>query len=238
MPHPAAASKTVCRWLPLSPVARRPLPIPADPTLYRAQWHGATNRLRSVLRRWTAGCAVSNEGLGIAGAALDTDVAPPGGHIPWGGDNRRSGADPWDDANPHGHEARLVAELMRCLPPDWEPQVGVARDRLAARCAASSARPGHARRVPDAPEPRRRFLAPLSVNLLPVAIRTIAELHDRGIHRLGQLDDLSPAGLERISALTQPAQGEQPTQPAHGELVEPCARVGPSFDRLRTSGRE
>ena len=99
------------------------------------------------------------------------------------------------DETSHADEPRVAANLMSSIPNDWQPQLGIAADRFAAHCAASIARPGHALRVPDDPEPRRDFLAPLSVNLLPIDVHTLAALHDQGIHRLGQLDDLSPAGL-------------------------------------------
>lgn len=142
------------------------VPIPADTVAYVQQWRSVMNRLRSVID------TVEDAGLGVAHARMD-------------------------DRDAHGvDEPRLIANLMRCVPPNWEPRVGVASDRLAAHCAASIARPGRALRVPDAPEPRRRFLAPLSVNLLPVDVHIIAGLHDRGIHRLGHLDDLSADGLK------------------------------------------
>lgn len=144
--------------------------IAADPGLYTQRWRAVITRLRSVRD------AVDDAGLGAAYVRTDTG-----------------------DGSPHG-EPRVVADLMQCIPSDWEPQVGIAKDRLAAHCAASIARPNHALRVPDAPEPRRHFLAPLSVNLLPVDVHILAALHDLGIHRLGQLDDLSPNGLETAVA--------------------------------------
>ena len=140
--------------------------VAADPDTYAQQWRDVIARLRSVRD------AVDDAGLGIAGVELNAD------------------GDPTPD------EPRVVAALMRCVPPDWEPRVGVASDRIAAHCAAGIARAGHALRVPDAPEERRRFLAPLPVDLLPADFRTLAGLHDRGIHRLGRLDDLSAEALE------------------------------------------
>ena len=139
--------------------------IAADSRLYAQQWTAAINRLRGV-------CDVVNDAeLGIAYVELDaTDTFDP-------------------------DEPRAVANLMSSIPNDWEPQLGIAADRFAAHCAARIARPGHALRVPDDPEPRRDFLESLSVNLLPIDVHTLAALHDQGIHRLGQLDDLSPAGL-------------------------------------------
>ena len=140
--------------------------IPADFPLYAQQWRATINRLRSV--RDTA----DDAGQGIAYVQIDHH----------------------DECRPD--EPRIVADLMRCVPDDWEPQVGIASDHYAAHCAASIARPGNALRVPDAPNSRHDFLAPLPVNLLPVDVHILASLYDRGIHRLGQLDDLSTKALE------------------------------------------
>ena len=145
------------------------LTIPADSTTYRQQWNAVNTRLRGVSD------AVEDAGLGIAYAHVDADDAR------------------------HTDEPRVVANLMRCVPNDWEPQIGVASDRFAAHCAARIARPGHALRVPDASQLRRRFLAPVSVNLLPVDVHILAALHDHGIRRLGQLPDLSVAGLATLA---------------------------------------
>ena len=142
--------------------------IPADSALYAQRWRAVINRLRNVID------AVEDAGLGIAYAQIDAPDALP------------------------SDEPRTVANLMACVPHDWEPQVGIATDRYAAHCAASIARPGHALRVPDAPDLRHDFLAPLPVNLLPADVRILADLYDRGIHRLGQLEDLSPEALEAI----------------------------------------
>ena len=143
--------------------------IPADFPLYAHQWRAAITRLRNVSD------TVDDAGQGVAYVQIDHH----------------------DERQPD--EPRVVANLMGCVPNDWEPQVGIALDRLAAHCAASIARPGNALRVPDAAEPRRHFLAPLSINLLPIDVHTLARLHDQGIHRLGQLDDLSAQALESAS---------------------------------------
>lgn len=140
--------------------------IPADFLFYGQQWRAVINRLRGVCD------AVADAGLGTAYVQID----------------RR------DEC--HLDEPRIVANLMGCIPADWEPQAGVASDRFAAHCAAHIARPGHALRVPDATDLRHNFLAPLPVNLLSVDVHLLAGLYDRGIHRLGQLDDLSPEALE------------------------------------------
>ena len=140
--------------------------IPANYPLYAQQWRAAINRLRSIRD------TVDDAGQGVAYVQIDHH----------------------DECHPD--EPRIVANLMRCVPDDWDPQVGIADDHYAAHCAASIARPGNALRVPDTPESRHAFLAPLPVNLLPVDVHILAGLHDRGIHRLGQLPDLSAESLE------------------------------------------
>ena len=178
-------------------------PIPADHDAYAQQWQAVVARLRGL--RDVA--AVDDASLGIARALIDS----------------RDGTNDADGPGcGSGHnEARLVADLMRCVPADWEPCVGVASDAFAAHCAASVVRPGHAVRVPDAAELRRRFLAPLSVNLLPLDVRALAALHDQGIHRLGQLNEIPPAAL-----IPEPAM---PSASRHGGAIFPggkrsCAR--------------
>ena len=150
-------------------------PVPADFRLYRQQWDFAIARLRNL------DVTVDEVDLGLAYALVDPDRLPPAG------------------------EPRIIADLMRCAPPNWEPRVGVAPDRNAAHCAASIANAGRALRVPDAPDRRRSFLAPLPVKLLPIDVHTLAAFHDRGIHRLGQLDDLSADGIETTISELDPA---------------------------------
>lgn len=142
--------------------------IPADAALYRQQWDSAIARLRNP------GATVIDIDLGVAYALIDP--------------RRR----------PLTDEPRIVADIMRCVPPNWEPRVGVASDRYAAHCAASIANPGNALRVPDTPDRRRAFLAPLPVNLLPVDVHILAALHDRGVHRLGHLENLSSDGIATV----------------------------------------
>ncbi len=132
--------------------------VAADSALYRRQWRAAVSRLHDV-------CGdASDAGAGCAYAV----VADPTGRF-------------------DGNEARIVAALMRAVPPDWQPAVGVAAGRFPARCAADNARPGHAVRVPDAADQLGAFMAPVSVNRLPMDVRQLAALHDAGIHTLGQV---------------------------------------------------
>ena len=144
--------------------------VPADHGVYHQRWQAIVARLRGVCE------PVEDDGQGTAYAHIDAD------------------------GEPLADEPRTVASLMDCIPTEWEPRAGVASDRYAAHAAASIARPDRALRVPDAAELRFRFLAPLPIDLLPLDIPTLSALRDRGIHRLGQLDDLSPDALEMISA--------------------------------------
>ena len=162
--------------------------IPADTAEYARQWRAVINRLRSVID------IVEADDLGTAYAQIHTDDAHP------------------------SEEPRTVANLMACIPHDWEPQVGIASDRYAAHCAARIARPGHALRVPDEPDLRHNFLAPLPVNLLPVDVRILAGLYDCGIHRLSQLDDLSAEALEATLSRTANPSATTTTQESRPEI--------------------
>ncbi|HSC90870.1 MAG TPA: hypothetical protein VLB86_04365 [Gaiellaceae bacterium] len=73
----------------------------------------------------------------------------------------------------------------------WDPRVGAAERRFAALAAASVARAGQAVVVDDARA--ADFLAPLSLELLPLPAREQAQLRELGVKRLGQLAAL-PGG--------------------------------------------
>ena len=68
--------------------------------------------------------------------------------------------------HPHGGEARLVSALINAVPQDLSPRVGMAEAKFPAFVAAAVSEPSRATRVPtDAAS----FLAPHSVNLLPLS---------------------------------------------------------------------
>ena len=125
--------------------------------LYQRQWAAVIGRLKSIA------VGVEETDLGCVYTTMpDT--------------NNRFGND----------DAALTATLMRAVPLDWLPSVGVAGGKLPAWCAAADARPGHAIRVPDDDTALARFMAPRSVNHLPLSVWQLAALHDANIHTMGQ----------------------------------------------------
>jgi protein ImuB len=96
----------------------------------------------------------------------------------------------------------LVPTLERALAAvgsSWDPRAGAAGRRFTALSAANVARPGQALVVSD--ETARGFLAPLSLDLLPLREHEQQELRELGIRRLGELARLpSPAVRERLGA--------------------------------------
>src|SRR5256886_17285307 len=73
----------------------------------------------------------------------------------------------------------------------WDPRAGAAQRRFAALAAANVARPGQILVVSDDRLPD--FLAPISLELVPMEPRRRAELHELGVKRVGQLAGL-PGG--------------------------------------------
>ena len=92
----------------------------------------------------------------------------------------------------------------------WDPRAGAAERRFAALAAATVARPGQAVVVDD--ERTAEFLAPLSLELLPLPRGSSRELQELGVKRLGQLAAL-PGGAvaERLGP-----DGRQAWQLARG----------------------
>ena len=92
----------------------------------------------------------------------------------------------------HGGEARLALALLDAVPGYLQPRVGIADGKFPAFVAARTADAMGAVRVPgDAPA----FLAPHSVDLLPVADEAIVAMHRFGIHTLG---DAASWRVERL----------------------------------------
>ena len=92
----------------------------------------------------------------------------------------------------HGGEARLALALLDAVPGYLQPRVGFADGKFPAYVAARTAGAMGAVRVPgDA----AAFLAPHSVDLLPVADEAIAAMHRFGIHTLG---DVASWRVERL----------------------------------------
>ena len=88
----------------------------------------------------------------------------------------------------YGGEARLVTALLNCVPQGMGPRVGVAGAKFPALVAAMSSTPLGATRVPaDAAS----FLAPRSLDLLPIASTVKAAMRRFGLHTMGEVAAMS-----------------------------------------------
>ena len=92
----------------------------------------------------------------------------------------------------YGGEARLVNSLLNAAPQDLASRVGVAHAKLPALVAAMSSTPLGATRVPaDAAS----FLAPHSIDLLPVDSTVKVAIHRFGLHAMV---DVAAMALEKM----------------------------------------
>lgn len=106
-------------------------------------------------------------------------------------------------------QERLVAALLRAIPTDLAPRVGVADAKFPAFVAAQASRAGEVTRVP---EYAAAFLAPHPVTLLPLA----PEVHER-LQRFG-LRTLGDVAAMRVDQLSDQfgADGTRAWQLCHG----------------------
>ena len=92
----------------------------------------------------------------------------------------------------HGGEDRTVHALLNVLPDYLRPRIGVGDARFPAFVAArTSDAPGVARVPPDA----AAFLAPHSVDLLPVGPEVRGLMHRFGLHTMGGVAAMTPESL-------------------------------------------
>jgi nucleotidyltransferase/DNA polymerase involved in DNA repair len=97
----------------------------------------------------------------------------------------------------YGGLGKALERALAAVGSIWDPRAGAAERRFTALAAANVARPGQALVVSD--EVARDFLAPLSLDLLPLAEQEQQELRELGIRRLGELARLpAPAVAERL----------------------------------------
>ena len=92
----------------------------------------------------------------------------------------------------YGGEARLVNALLNAVPQDLAPRVGVAEAKFPAFLAATVSGPSRATRVPS---DVAAFLAPLTVDILPVPTDLKVALHRFGLHTLGDVGSMTEASL-------------------------------------------
>ena len=82
----------------------------------------------------------------------------------------------------YGGEARLIANLLNALPAYLNPRIGVGDAKFPALIAARDSRTLGAARVPADVQ---AFLAPRSIDLLPVSPDTLTAMHRFGMHTMG-----------------------------------------------------
>ena len=110
----------------------------------------------------------------------------------------------------YGGLGKALERALAAVGSTWDPRAGAAERRFTALAAANVARPGQALVVSD--EMAGDFLAPLSLDLLPLAEQDQQELRELGIRRLGELARLPrPAVAERLGP-----EGRQAWQLARG----------------------
>ena len=85
-------------------------------------------------------------------------------------------------------EARVVSALLNAVPAYLDPRVGVADAKFPAFVAARTCAAHGAFRVP---EDVAAFLAPYTIDLLPVSADVRGELHRFGLHTMGDVASMS-----------------------------------------------
>ena len=93
----------------------------------------------------------------------------------------------------YGGVAAALRRALAAVGSSWDARAGAASRRFAALSAASVARPAQALVVED--ERTHDFLAPLPATLLPLDDERLAELHELGVRRLGELAGLPGAAV-------------------------------------------
>ena len=92
----------------------------------------------------------------------------------------------------YGGEARLVNSLLNAAPQDLIPRVGVAHVKFPALVAALSSAPIGAAK---AREDIATFLAPHSIDLLPIDSQVKSAMHRFGLHTMGEVAAMKESTL-------------------------------------------
>lgn len=159
----------------------------ADPVAYRRTFSSLVDRLR----RYSPGVEVGAGDLGCI-------------YIDLRGLRRQAG----------GIDA-LSRRLLQAAPPLLRPHLGMATTKFTARVAAQHARPGQVYSMP--PEYARAFLAPHSIDLLPVSHEMKRELRQLGLTHLRDLARRPPGKLQARFG----PEGRRAWELANGEDREP-----------------
>ena len=86
----------------------------------------------------------------------------------------------------YGGEEGVVRALLEAVPADLTTRIGVADAKFPAFVAARTREPG----VSHAPEEVRGFLAPYSIELLPVGAEVKSKLQRFGLHTMGEVSGM------------------------------------------------
>ena len=89
----------------------------------------------------------------------------------------------------YGGDARLVSALLHSTPDYLHPRVGLGEGKFPAFVAACVSRTQGATRVPSG---AAVFLAPHSIDLLPLASQVKEKLHRFGLHTMGDVASMGP----------------------------------------------
>ena len=98
----------------------------------------------------------------------------------------------------YGGEARIARALVNAVPLDLQPRVGLGRGKFPCYMTATISKPHGAARMPAR---AKAFLAPHSIDLLPVSPRLKDEMHRLGLHRMG---DVASLGVHTLSQRFEP----------------------------------
>jgi DNA polymerase-4 len=88
----------------------------------------------------------------------------------------------------YGNEERLIELLLQSVPPYLEPRLGISEGKFPAYLAALSAGPGRAYKPTQS---LMEYVAPWSVDVLPIEWEVKARLHSFGLDTLGQVAERS-----------------------------------------------
>jgi len=113
----------------------------------------------------------------------------------------------------------LAEALLRAIPPILRPRLGMATTKFTARVAAQHGRAGQVHKVPAAFA--TAFLAPQSVDLLPVSDAMKLQFHRLGI---AQLRDLTRLPLAKVQSRFG-AEGRRAWELANGQDREPLVPI-------------
>lgn len=86
--------------------------------------------------------------------------------------------------NTYGSEEKLLELLLQAVPVHMESRIGVCKSKFTAYLTAICAKPRNAMK---SPEDISTFLAPWSVDVLPIGSNIKASLHGFGLNTLGQI---------------------------------------------------